>query len=82
MTVPVAIETKRIMAKPSEEAHFCGKCGDIATRACTDAIETAPDTWAVSAERYGCQHHPVVSLIHRADGRVQTPKEYEASLVN
>jgi hypothetical protein len=68
-------ETTRLL-KNREDAHHC-PCGELATCSCTDARQDENGLWAESEHRYGCQAHPVDSMIHFADGVSMTAKDYE-----
>jgi hypothetical protein len=59
------------------EQGTCDKCGEPRTNSCTDAIET-DNGWEQSAQRNGCDRHPVEPRVLFLDGRVFTYKEFIA----
>jgi hypothetical protein len=54
------VEGKRTITETQQ--HICDACGEPATSACTDAIQTH-NGWQQSSPRYGCPIHRVTPKV-------------------
>lgn len=77
-----------------KQAHTCPTCktdpkkisenkeDQLASHSVTDCRQMNDGTWVETDPRYGCNDHPVVSMVHLKDGTSLPYSEYAAMVRN